>query len=96
MVLTKLNENYQISDSLENGWKVQGNMQTTPEGRITISLNFSSVDSDSKEKTVGYYHYNKGELDISGSYNLYAMDNETEFLEICTKLIPEIFAEIEK
>ena len=54
MTITKQNENYTISDLMESGWKMEGNVMFEINGALTLHASISNENN-----FVADIHYNK-------------------------------------
>ena len=54
MTITKQNENYTISDLMESGWKMEGNVMFEMNGALTLHVSISNENN-----FVADIHYNK-------------------------------------
>ena len=91
MTITKTSVNYSISDSLENGWNISGNMSTTDsETSINLFINKKSegADSPAMNSGIGNYHWRKSDR-VNVSYSIANDANEAEFLATCKKIVEE-------
>lgn len=94
MELTKLNEAYKLTDSLENGWTIEG--QAIKENSGVININFSvSQISTTENIHVGNYSYNVpiDNSSVSAYYNC-RKEFETEFINYSEELIKQILEQL--
>ena len=93
MTITKTSVNYNISDSLENGWNISGNMNIS-ENETSINLYIQNKqDSDPKDMPmstteVGNYFWRKSDR-INVSYSAIKEEYEDAILEACKKIVTE-------
>lgn len=92
MTITKSSVNYTISDVLENGWTISGNMNVTDtETSINLSLYDNSESEDntpSMNKELGNFYYRKGDC-VNITYSVVKDSDEEIFLEACKKIVTE-------
>ena len=94
MTITKTSVNYSISDSLENGWNISGNMNTADtETSITLFIKKDSEESKGTEspKTnseIGNYFWRKSDR-VNVSYSIADETDEADFLATCKKIVEE-------
>ena len=92
MTITKSRVNYTISDVLENGWNISGNMNVTDN---ETSINLSVYDNSESEnnapsmnKEIGNYYYRKSDR-INVTYSVVKESDEAIILEACKKIVIE-------
>lgn len=94
MELTKLNEAYNLTDSLENGWTVKGQVIKEDSGVINInfSVNYLSITENIH---IGNYSYNVP-IDNSSIFANYSCrkEFETEFINYSEELIKQILEQL--
>lgn len=94
MELTKLNEAYNLTDSLENGWTVKGQVIKENSGVININFSVSRI-STTENIYVGSYSYNVpiDNSSVSANYNC-RKEFETEFINYSEELIKQILEQL--
>lgn len=92
MTITKSSVNYTISDILENGWAISGNMNVTDN---ETSINLSVYDNSESEnnapsmnKEIGNFYYRKSNS-VNVTYSVIKESDEEIFLEACKKIVTE-------
>ena len=92
MTITKSSVNYTISDVLENGWAISGNMNVTDN---ETSINLSVYDNSESEnnapsmnKEIGNFYYRKSNS-VNVTYSVIKESDEEIFLEACKKIVTE-------
>ena len=91
MTITKTSVNYSITDSLENGWSISGNMNTADsETSINLFINKESNETESPKKNleIGNYYWRKSDR-VHVSYSIVNDADETDFLAICNRIVDE-------
>ena len=91
MTITKTSVNYSITDSLENGWSISGNMNTADsETSINLFINKKSegTDSPAMNSGIGNYHWRKSDR-VHVSYSIVNKADEADFLTICKRIVDE-------
>lgn len=94
MTITKTSVNYSISDSLENGWNISGNMNTADtETSITLFIKKDPEESKGTEspKTnseIGNYFWRRSDR-VNVSYSIANDADEANFLATCKKIVEE-------
>lgn len=92
MELVKINEAYNVSDELENGWKTSGQIVREESGELRINL---STQKDSIY--LGNYSYNiyRGNDNVNINYSV-TKEVSDEYHAYCDKLVDDILAELAK
>ena len=92
MTIIKSSVNYTISDVLENGWTISGNMNVTDN---ETSINLSVYDNSESEnnapsmnKEIGNFYYRKSNS-VNVTYSVIKESDETILLEACKKIVTE-------
>lgn len=91
MTITKTSVNYSITDSLENGWSISGNMNTADsETSINLFINKESNETESPKKNleIGNYYWRKSDR-VDVSYSIVNDADEADFLAICKRIVDE-------
>lgn len=96
MELIKINEAYNLTDVLDNGWSVQGQVIKENNGVININFQVSEV-TNTEHIHIGNYNYNipNEELsqNISVNYNC-NQENENKFVNYSENIIDQVLEQL--
>ena len=96
MELIKINEAYNLTDVLDNGWSVQGQVIKENNGVININFQVSEV-TNTEHIHIGNYNYNipNKELsqNISVNYNC-NQENENKFVDYSENIIDQVLEQL--
>lgn len=89
MNLVKLNEVYNLTDSLENGWETKGQVIKEVEGNLRIN-----IYTNKKDTYIGSYNYDvliNGEVRVSIAS---VKGEESAYTDYCRSLVDQILQQV--
>ncbi len=67
MEINKTNETFNLKDTTDTGWNINGTATSNADGSLYVNLNVDSIDELGANNSLGYYSIN---IPTNGMYNI--------------------------